>query len=122
MNLTAQAWLARVRHDLVKRMLWPARDRRDLGGPVNAGELVAKLVDDEGQPIGASELWQALLADAPAGIPDEAFRAFAGALATAEAGARTQRLEPVLALEAAFDELARQVKVQGHVHVQGKGR
>jgi hypothetical protein len=83
---------------------------------------VAKLVDEEGRPIGASELWQALLADAPAGIPDEVFRAFAVALATAEAGARTQRLEPVLALEAAFDEMARQVKVQVHVHVQGKGR
>jgi len=122
MQVTVQAWLARVRHDLVKRMVWPARDRRDLGGPVNAGEFVAKLVDDEGQPVGASELWQALLDDAPAGISNEVFRAFAAALATAEAGARTDRLEPVLALEAAFDELARQVKVQGHLQAQGKGR
>jgi len=122
MQVTVQAWLARVRHDLVKRMVWPARDRRDLGGPVNAGEFVAKLVDDEGQPVGASELWQALRADAPVGISDEVFRAFAAALATAEAGARTDRLEPVLALEAAFDELARQVKVQGHLQAQGKGR
>jgi hypothetical protein len=110
MTLTAAAWLARVRHDLVKRMVWPARDRRDLGGPVNAGELVAKLVDDEGLPIGAAELWQALLADAPKGVSGEISRAFAVALQAAEAGARAERLEPVLALETAFDELARQVK------------
>ena len=55
---TAEAWLARVRHDLVKRMLWPARDRRDLGGPVREGELVAKLIDEEGQPTRAGELWR----------------------------------------------------------------
>jgi hypothetical protein len=112
MTLTAVAWLARVRHDLVKRMVWPARDRRDLGGPVNTGELVAKLVDDEGQPTAAAELWQALLADAPKGVSGESAGAFALALQTAEAGARADRLEPVLALEMAFDELARQVKGQ----------
>jgi hypothetical protein len=110
MTSTAEAWLARVRHDLVKRMLWPARDRRDLGGLVPAGELVAKLIDDEGRPIGAGDLWQALLEDAPVGIPEEVFRAFATALTAAEAGARSDRLEPVLALETAFDELARHVK------------
>ena len=110
MDEAVQAWLARIRHDLVKRMLWPARDRRDLGGPVRAGELIAKLIDDEGQPTHAAELWQALLADAPAGIPDAITRPFATALAGAEAGARADQLPPVLALEAAFDELARQVK------------
>jgi hypothetical protein len=110
MQMTAQGWLARVRHDLVKRMVWPARDRRDLGGPVNAGELVAKLVDDEGQPIGAQALWQALRADAPPRISDGVLHAFAVVVANAEAGARANQLEPVWALEAAFDELARQVK------------
>lgn len=110
MDKAVQAWLTRVRHDLVKRLLWPARDRRDLGGPVHAGELVAKLIDDEGQPTHAAELWRALLADAPAGMSDAMARPFATALADAEAGARVDQLEPVLALEAAFDELARQVK------------
>ena len=110
MNSTAETWLARVRHDLVKRMLWPARDRRDLGGPVSPGELVAKLIDDEGQPTHAAELWRTLLADAPAGIPDEVFRAFAAALESAAVGAQSDQLEPVLALESAFDELARNVK------------
>jgi hypothetical protein len=32
-------WLARVRHDLVKRLVWPARDRRDVGGAPAPGEL-----------------------------------------------------------------------------------
>ena len=30
--MSALEWLARVRHDLVKRLVWPARDRRDIGG------------------------------------------------------------------------------------------
>ena len=110
MTSTAEVWLARIRHDLVKRMLWAARDRRDLGGAVHAGELVARLVDDEGQPTTVAELWRALLADAPAGVSDAVCRAFAVALESAAAGARADRLEPVLALEGAFDELARQVK------------
>lgn len=110
MDKAVEAWLARVRHDLVKRMVWPARDRRDLGGPVHAGELVAKLIDDEGQPTQAAALWRALLADAPAGISDDIAHPFSTALADAEAGARADRMEPVLALEAAFDQLARQVK------------
>ena len=29
-------WLARVRHDLVKRLVWPARDRRDIGREARA--------------------------------------------------------------------------------------
>ena len=109
MDKAAEGWLARVRHDLVKRMLWPARDRRDLGGPVSAGELCAKLIDDEGQPIHAGVLWRALLAEAPPGMSDDITRPFARALADAEAGALADQIEPVLALEAAFDELARQV-------------
>ena len=110
MTSPAEAWLARVRHDLVKRMVWPARDRRDLGGPVVAGELAARLIDGEGQDTSASALWLALLADAPAGVSDEIAAPFAQALADAEAGAKADRLAPVLALETAFDELARQVK------------
>jgi len=110
MNRTAHAWLARVRHDLVKRMVWPARDRRDLGGPVRAGELVAKLIDDDGQPIDASALWKALLTDAPTSVSDEMARGFIAAIEAAEAGARADRLEPVLALEAAFAKLAQSVK------------
>jgi hypothetical protein len=104
------AWLARVRHDLVKRMLWAARDRRDLGGEVRAGELVAKLLDDEGRPIATLDLWRRLDQEAPDSLSISARLAFARALAEAEAGARNDRLEPVLALEAAFEALARHVK------------
>ena len=37
--MTPTEWLARVRHDLVKRLVWPARDRRDMGGAPKPGEL-----------------------------------------------------------------------------------
>jgi hypothetical protein len=102
-----QGWLARLHHDLVKRALWPARDRRDLGGPVRPGELSVRLPDSPG------ELWRALRAEAPAEIAPGALDAFAAAVAAAEAGAARDDLQAVLALEAAFDllsKVARNVK------------
>jgi len=100
------AWLARVRHDLVKHVLWPARDRRDLGGKPADGELVPHVIDGEGRPIDAAALWQALRAEAPRGLPLTAFdAAIARALAAAEAG----DVAGVLALEDAVAALARQV-------------
>src|SRR5690348_4756 len=102
------AWLARVRHDLVKRMVWPARDRRDLGGAPAPGELRARLCDDEGRPVAAGALWAALRAEAPAGAGAAAVVAgFERALAAAEAAADAGQMAGVLALEPAFDELAR---------------
>jgi hypothetical protein len=59
------------------------------------------------------------LADAPAGIAEAVAHGFVTALASAEAGARADRLEAVLALEPAFDELARQVKANER-QVKGK--
>jgi hypothetical protein len=101
------AWLARVRHDLVKHLLWPARDRREAGGKPAPGELVPRVIDAEGRPIGAAELWQALRAEAPRGLPLAAFDAAVGrALAAAEAG----DVAGVLALEEAVAALARQVE------------
>jgi hypothetical protein len=102
------AWLARVRHDLLKRVLWPARDRRDRGGAPRPGELVAALIDDDGRPITAAALWATLAAEAPA--PAAALAGFATALATALAAAAAGDVGGVLALEPAFDELARIVK------------
>jgi hypothetical protein len=101
--MSASDWLARLRHDLVKRLVWPARDRRDLGGVPAPGELVATLTDDEGQPTTAAALWTTLIADAPAGLPLEGF---AAALTTAVAAAAAGDVGGVLALEPAFDELA----------------
>lgn len=101
--MTAAGWLARVRHDLVKRLVWPARDRRDLGGAPAPGELAPRLIDDDGQPTEGRALWSSLAADAPAGLDLAAFTAeLERALAAAEAG----DVGGVLALEAAFTELA----------------
>jgi hypothetical protein len=100
-------WLARVRHDLVKRLVWPARDRRDLGGAPGPGELVATLIDDEGAPTTAPALWAALRGEGPDGAAIDAFEvALGAALAAAEAG----DLDGALALEPAFDRLARALK------------
>ncbi len=103
----ALAWLARVRHDLVKRLVWPARDRLDLGGAPAPGELVAALIDAEGRGTTAAELWDGLRAEAPAGLGLALFEeALARALAAAEAG----DIAGVLALEPAFDALAALVR------------
>ena len=64
--MTPADWLARVRHDLVKRLVWPARDRRDLGGAPAPGELVAApRSTTRGGPSPPPALWAALAADAP---------------------------------------------------------
>jgi hypothetical protein len=110
MIVTAARWLARLQHDLVKRLLWPARDRRDLGGAPAPGELVAPLIDDQGAPTTAAALWSTLRAEQTAerGATDSAAlrqfgEALEGALAAAEAG----DVAGVLGLESAFAELAR---------------
>jgi hypothetical protein len=101
--MTAAEWLARVRHDLVKRLVWPARDRRDLGGAPRPGELAPDLIDEEGRPISAEALWTALAAEAPAGAD---LTAFAAAVAGAAAAARADDVQGVIALEAAYADLA----------------
>jgi hypothetical protein len=108
--VTATEWLARVRHDLVKRLVWPARDRRDLGGPVGPGELVAALIDDEGAPIGAIALWERLRQDAPAPDKTDLLDGFEAAVQAAMHAAAADDLDGVLALEAAFEQLARNMK------------
>ena len=107
-------WLAKVEHDLIKRLLWPARDRRDLGGPPGPGELVARLIGDEGKPTTPAELWGDLAAelpDAPADSPQGAALArFGGALARSVAAGEAGDVEGVLALDQAFTELARSLE------------
>ena len=100
-------WLARVRHDLVKRLVWPARDRRDMGGAPGPGELLPRLIDDEGRPIAAAALWAALAADAPARAD---VGAFGTALSLALAAAQSGDVEGVVALEAGFAALARSLE------------
>jgi len=98
------AWLSRLRHDLVKRMVWPARDRRDAGGAPAPGELAPRLIDNEGQPATPQDVWAELAADAPPGAELDAFTA---ALARAVAAAHADDVAGVMELEAAFDRLAR---------------
>jgi hypothetical protein len=106
-------WLARLRHDLIKRLLWPARDRRDLGGAPEPGELVPRLIDDEGRPITAGALWAALAAEAPPGLE---LARFGRALAAAAAAAAAGDVGGVLALEPELEAL--ELKVKG---LEGKG-
>lgn len=121
-------WLARLRHDLLKPVLWCVRDLRDLGrldGPLAAADLQAlrrsllELRDGEGQRVTALSLWQELRADSPA--PPAAVAAFEAALAAAEAevaavgsarpsGGGAGVLAAVLHLESAFLLLAQEIK------------
>jgi hypothetical protein len=105
--MTAAAWLARLRHDLVKHLLWPARDRREMGGAPAPGELVPRLIDGEGRPVTAAALWAELRAAAPAGLELAAFDA---GLARALSAAATGDVAGVLALEGDVEVLARLVR------------
>src|SRR5688572_15804845 len=111
-------WLGQVSHDLVKRLLWPARDRQELGGVPAPGELVARLADEEGGEIGAGALWRRLREEAPLGwaagsLHAELGRAldgFGGSVERAEAAARQGDVAGVLRLAEAFSELQQQLK------------
>lgn len=106
----AKAWLGRVHHDLVKRLLWPARDRRTLGGAVAPGELRVILMDADGAATTPQDLWAQLRLEAPPGAPAEALGRFERAVAAAvDAGAQDD-VDGVLALDDAFAALARNVK------------
>jgi hypothetical protein len=107
-------WLRRVRHDLVKRAVWPARDLRD-SGQTDLEALrrgLRDLSDEAGAPIDAAALWSRLRADAP-GVPQRALDAFGEAVAAADRALAADdfrdTLAAVLGIEAAFDELARSV-------------
>jgi hypothetical protein len=109
-DVTPAAWLARLRHDLVKRLLWPARDRRELGGAPAPGELVPSLIDGEGRAVTAEALWLAMRADAPACLPAAALDAFASALSHALAAAAAGDVARVLAFEVDVETLAALVR------------
>ena len=114
-------WLTRLRHDLVKRAVWPARDLRGSSSEPGAADLLQlrrgllDLRDDDGEALTASALWKRFRAEAPA-IPGAELDAFGDAVAEAEHAVsalsdrpRTWRaaLEAVLRIEPAFADLAR---------------
>jgi hypothetical protein len=106
-------WLRSLRHDLVKRAVWPARDLRDTGGRDLAAlrRGLFDLTDAEGAPISAEALWSRLRAGAP--CPPPACDAFEQALAEAVSGLEKPWPAPlaaVLALEDAFTALARSME------------
>jgi hypothetical protein len=105
-------WLQALRHDLVKRAVWPARDLREARerdpGALRRGLM--QLSDAEGAPITAEALFDRMRREAPAGA---ACDAFADALRKAVAALDAPwpaPLDSVLALEDAFDALARSLK------------
>jgi hypothetical protein len=114
-------WLSRLRHDLVKRAVWPARDLRDATReprPADLLHLRGGLLDlraEDGGEVTAAQLWERLRADAP-GLPAGALDAFGGTVAEAQRAVTALAAEPerwpealdaVLRIESAFADLAR---------------
>ncbi len=102
---SVQVWLAQVQHDLIKRLLWVARDCRELGREPEPGELVATLIDEEGLPIAAYALWERLREQAPNGLRLGEFETI---LRHSIAAAKRNDLSGVLCLEVAFEKLRNQ--------------
>jgi hypothetical protein len=117
MQIEMHPWLKALRHDLVKRAVWPARDLRDAGGRDLAAlrRGLTELTGPEGEPIAALLLWERMRADAPAGVA-EACDAFGATLRAAVAALDRPwpaPLDAVLAMEVAFAALARAVEEKG---------
>src|SRR5438105_10482110 len=98
-------WLQALRHDLVKRAVWPARDLRETGGcdPAALRRGLMQLFDAEGAPITALELFERMRAGSPCRPAD--CDAFAAGLRRAVAALDEPwpaPLQAVLALGDAF--------------------
>lgn len=97
-------WLARLRHDLVKPLVWPARDLVDLGQPLQPSDLaelqrsLTRLIDQAGTPVTVTELWCQLRAAAPAIVPAAALDRFEQALQQVELACRQDAQAAVTAL------------------------
>jgi hypothetical protein len=106
-------WLRALRHDLVKRAVWPARDLRD-SGEVDVAALrrgLMELRDAEGAPISAIALFDRMRKAAP--CPAPACDAFARSLQDAVTALDSPWPAPllaVLALEDAFSALERSLE------------
>jgi hypothetical protein len=99
---SSHPWFARLQHDLVKRLLWVARDCREFERQPAVGEMIATLYDEEGQPIEALTLWERFCEEAPPGLILEDFGVALRACVTA---AKQNDLAGVLSLEGAFERL-----------------
>jgi hypothetical protein len=99
---TVHPWLRQLHHDLVKRLLWAARDCRACGIAPTPGELLPALFDEEGQQVTPLLLWQTLKLKAPANLD---LTCFETTLKECLLSAERNDLEGVLRLEAAFVKL-----------------
>src|SRR5260370_23604805 len=113
--------LLAIRHDLVKRAVWPARDLRDTGGRDLAAlrRGLTQLTDAEGAPVTAEALFARMRADAPAHAACDAFAEALHRAVAAQEAPWPAPIEAVLALEDAFDALARSLGATGSA---GDGR
>ncbi|MBN1606835.1 MAG: hypothetical protein JW940_09380 [Polyangiaceae bacterium] len=99
-------WLHRLHHDLVKRLLWTARDCAETGTNPLPGELVIDLLDEEGHSISPRALYEKLADEVPDGVDLTPFtEAFEASLRAAEAN----DVPGVLRLQKAYDDLRSQV-------------
>ncbi len=120
--MNAGAWVNRVRHDLVKRLAWPARDLQALGRDARADDLpelrraMHGLVDEDGQPIAAAALWRGLRAEAPAELSPRGLDALESAITHAATLAEAAAPDPralvaaLLAIDGAWSALARDLR------------
>jgi hypothetical protein len=114
-------WLSRLRHDLVKRAVWPARDLREAHRDPQAADLLQlraglfDLRDGEGAKVHALQLWERMRREAPP-LPAAALDSFGDAVAQAErsvaaladrADSWREAVDAVLRIESAFATLAR---------------
>ena len=123
-------WLQQLRHDLIKRMTWPARDLAALlaeGAAVTPRDVRAlrtgllELRGADGRPTDAAMLWTVLRAEAPARLPPalldglqlrigQAMTLLAAGGGDAELARDAQGLrrimDSVLSIAACFDALA----------------
>jgi len=111
-------WLQRLRHDLLKRAVWPARDLAELlesGRPASPRDLQALrdglfgLRADDGSACDARALFARLRESAPAELPAAGLERFAAgldeAMGAVSADSLPAALGAVLRLEALFEAL-----------------
>ena len=119
MSATAY-WLARLKHDLVKQVVWRARDLRDLGQHATPADMAAlgrallELRDGEGRAVDAVGLWDAFMGDPDAPPRQASIDDFGRAVRSAQDAVVAQAPEApevvmskVLDLETAFDAMNR---------------
>src|SRR5256885_13810844 len=69
-------WARRLRHDIVKRAVWAARDLRSPGDAPSEADVAAlrrglyDLRDEEGAAVTARPLWERMRREAPRNTPE----------------------------------------------------